>query len=408
MSAPGLLMTNSRPGVAVVFGSKVGVGGLGHSAATAITAAARTSGRVFALGPGHATPWSLPGGLPQVEWVPAPEFVPGWMTRYSWLRWRTGDLVLRRNASLGRWAAGHAERLQPQAVYSLTEVAREILHWANRSKIPSVLDNPNGHIRNFQQVLDREFRQWCSGRSRGHPSPEMVDRVMQEYELASRIRVYSQWGKKSMVDFGVPAGKIHVVNQTVNLDRFHPPTSRPRPHGPLRVCYVGSLCLRKGFVYLLRAIKAIGAQHVALEIVGATGDRHSARLFDAERQGLAITCAPGDPLPAYQRAELFVLPTLEDGLPFVLLEAMAAGLPVIVTNEAGAGECVRPGRTGWVIPAGQVDALTEALEQAIRCRNDLPDMGVQARADMEQYAGPGRVQELADWLLNGVSQQCFG
>ena len=87
---------------------------------------------------------------------------------------------------------------------------------------------------------------------------------------------------------------------------------------------------------------------------------------------------------------------------------MAAGLPVIVTNQAGASECVRPGHTGWVIPAGDVQALSEALEQAIRCRNDLPGMGVQARADVEQYAAPGRVQELADWFYSGVSEQCPG
>ena len=401
-------MTKSRAAVAVVYGARAGVGGLGNSAAAAIAAAARTSAQVFALGPGHATPWPLPGGLPRVEWVSPPEFLPGWMIRYSWLRWRTGDMVLRRNCSLGQWAADNAERLQPQAVYSLTEVAGEILQWANRSNIPSVLDNPNGDIRNFRQVLEREFGNWGSGRFRGHPTPAMVDRVTREYELAGRIRVYSQWGKKSMVDFGVPAAKIHVVNQTINLDRFHPPISRLRPGGPLRVCYVGSLCLRKGFIYLLRAIRAIGAQHVALEIVGATGDRWSARLFDAERRGLQITCAPGDPLPAYQRAELFVLPTLEDGLPFVLPEAMAAGLPVIVTNQAGASECVRPGHTGWVIPAGDVQALSEALEQAIRCRNDLPGMGVQARADVEQYAAPGRVQVLDDWFYSGVSEQCPG
>jgi glycosyltransferase involved in cell wall biosynthesis len=231
----------------------------------------------------------------------------------------------------------------------------------------------------------------------------MVDRVMSEYELAGRVRVYTEWGKKSMIDFGTPAEKIEVIKQTINLERFRPPVSRAKFSGPLRVCYVGSLCLRKGFVYLLRAINTIGANRIALNVVGATGDRHSARLFDSERRGLAITAAPGDPVPAYHAAELFVLPTLEDGLPFVLVEAMAAGLPVIATNEAGASECIRPGRSGWVIPAGSVDSLAEALENAIRNRKDLAEMGVQARADVEQYASPGRVRELADFVSGLLS-----
>lgn len=391
-------MTTSSGSAAVVYGAKAGIGGLGHCAATAITAIAANGRRVFAMGPGHTVPWSLPGGVPQVEWMLPPKFLPDWMVRYSPLRWRKGDLVLRQNSMLGQWAAGQAERLRPESVYSLTEVASETLQWACRSGIPSVLDNPNGHIRNFQRVLEREFGKWCSGRFQGHPTASMVDRVLGEYELAGRIRVYTQWGKKSMIDFGTPAEKIHVIKQTVNLERFQPPVSRARFSGPLRVCFVGSLCLRKGFVYLLRAIRAIGANHIALNVVGATGDRHSARLFDRERQGLAITVAPGDPVPAYHGAELFVLPTLEDGLPFVLVEAMAAGLPVIVTSEAGASECVRPGNSGWIIPAGSVDSLAEALENAIRSRGDLPEMGLEARADVEQYASPARVKELAEFV----------
>ena len=58
--------------------------------------------------------------------------------------------------------------------------------------------------------------------------------------------------------------------------------------------------------------------------------------------------------------------------------------------------------------SGDVEALSGALDQAIRCRNDLPGMGLRARTEVEQYAGPGRVQELADWFYNGVSEQCPG
>src|SRR5207237_2738498 len=141
-------MRKSSATTAVVYGAKAGVGGLGHSAAMAIAAAAGRGGQVFALGPGHAVPWSLPGGLPQIEWVTPPKFVPDWMIRYSGLRWRTGDLVLRQNSSLGEWAAEHAAHLRPRVVYALTEVASETLQWGKRSGIPSVLDNPNGHIRN--------------------------------------------------------------------------------------------------------------------------------------------------------------------------------------------------------------------------------------------------------------------
>jgi hypothetical protein len=113
----GVLMTKSLGRATVVYGARAGAGGLGHSGAVAIAATA-PGGQVFALGPGHDTPWSLPGGLLQVEWVLPPKFVPDWMARYSTLRWRRGDLDLLQNSMLGKWAAEQADRFKPQMATS--------------------------------------------------------------------------------------------------------------------------------------------------------------------------------------------------------------------------------------------------------------------------------------------------
>ena len=92
-----------------------------------------------------------------------------------------------------------------------------------------------------------------------------------------------------------------------------------------------------------------------------------------------VALAVGDPIPAYHRAELFVLPSLEDGFGFVAAEAMACGIPVVVTDQCGAAEWVTAGENGWVVPAGNVDALADVLETAIVRRTDLAEMGRHAR-----------------------------
>jgi glycosyltransferase involved in cell wall biosynthesis len=99
-----------------------------------------------------------------------------------------------------------------------------------------------------------------------------------------------------------------------------------------------------------------------------------------------LEVAPGDPLPAYSWAEVFVLPSLEDGFGFVVAEAMACGLPVLVTDCCGAAGLVRHAESGWIIKAGSVDALRDALEQAARRRSELAAMGLQARTDIERFA----------------------
>ena len=88
-----------------------------------------------------------------------------------------------------------------------TQVGLETLQWAQESAVPTVLESPNGHIRNFRCVYENKCKAGVPG-LRGHPSPEMVERVEQEYALADRVRVSSRWSKASLVECGVDAQKM--------------------------------------------------------------------------------------------------------------------------------------------------------------------------------------------------------
>ena len=361
-----------------VYGTRAGVGGLGLQVATAVAGLA-ARGPVVALGPGYARDWPLETPAPAVVWEESPPFRPSWFTSQVVRRFRAGRFVLIHDRQVGRWAAGRLAALQPGQLYAFTQVGLEALEWAKANGVPTILDNPNGHIRGFAEVYQAEWARWVGGRFPGHPTDEMISRVEQEYMLADRIRVSSGWAKRSMVGRGVLADKVIVCPQPINRRRFCPQGAARPSLGPLRVCYVGTLDVRKGFVYLLRAIRRVGPDRVRLEIIGGTGDRGSRWLFARERAGLDVALAAGDPIPAYHRAELFVLPSLEDGFSFVAAEAMACGIPVVVTDQCGAAEWVTAGENGWVVPAGNVDALADVLETAIVRRADLAEMGRHAR-----------------------------
>jgi glycosyltransferase involved in cell wall biosynthesis len=113
-----------------------------------------------------------------------------------------------------------------------------------------------------------------------------------------------------------------------------------------------------------------------------------------------VTSSVGDPLPAYQRAEIFVLPTLEDGSPFAVAEAMACALPVIVTSSCGSAEWVKEERSGWVVPSRNPEAIAAALERAIEKRSELRAMGNAARKDTEERAGSSCFSSFSDWFRN--------
>lgn len=383
--------------IACIFGTSPGIGGLGMQADNVLSSLALIgSAQVLALGPApdrHArcalsanVRWVVP---PNQPWLEVAGAVPG-------LRARSGALARARAGAHGRWAADRLEEAPPDLCYAFTHVARESFEVCARRGIPSILESPNGHLDQFRRVYVEEQAAWCGGAYHGHPTPGMVSRVAREYELADRIRVSSAWTAESLAGGGVPRDRLRHIEQPVDLRRYRPPATRRPGEGPLRVCFVGSLDLRKGFVYLLDALSALDPSWFRLEMVGATGDRCSRRVLE-QRLPVNATCAPGDPREAYSRAEVFVLPTLEDGSPFAAAEAMASGLPVVVTSSCGAAEWVRP-ETGWVVPARNPQAIQRALLDARSRRGALLEMGRQARADTEARAGEHRYRELAEWV----------
>lgn len=414
-----------RRRAAFVYGVIGACGGLGTQTANALAGLAR-GGEVSALGPPMAGGWPLPEpgpvlcteprgsevpavsrrdtGVPAVSHQVAPPVLAAWERRLHRLRGTSGSLQLAHDRRLGAWAAGRLDLLRPSAVYAFTQVALESLRWARRVGVPAVLESPNGHLRGFRRVVGDESRRWCGRPGRGHPTAEMVERVEEEYDLADLVRVSSRWAKASLVAGGVPAEKIEVLGQTVNLERFRPAPARAPGSGPLRLCFVGSLDLRKGFVYLLRALRRMAPATASLEIVGATGDPCCRRLLARERSGLDVVQAPGDPRPALARAELFVLPTLEDGSPFALAEAMACGLPVVATTSCGAAEWVEPGASGWLVPPADPEALAAVLTEAAARRPGLHAMGEAARQAIVERAGLARLDEVASWLWGDAVQ----
>jgi glycosyltransferase involved in cell wall biosynthesis len=377
---------------AFICGVPVGVGGLGVQAGNALRALALNGHEVHAIGPAPDTTWHAP---PNVIWHVSPR---SWTPYFRWtpLRRRSGVVQHLSDYRIGRFAGDCVERLRPDLCYGFTQVSLEALQWAEAHGVTSVLESPNGHLRSFRQVYVNEAQRWCNGGYLGHPTDAMVRRVEDEYHLASHVRVSSEWARASLAAGGVPATKITVLQQPVDLKRYTPRGRESQPAGALRVCFVGSLDLRKGFVYLLRAAREMG-DGVCVEFVGGTGDRCCRRLLERERAGVDVRVAPGDPRPALARADVFALPTLEDGSPFAVAEAMASGLPVVTTTATGAAEWIRAGQTGWLTEPASDVSLAAALLAARNQRRSLPDMGRAARADTERRI-QGCDEALSAWV----------
>lgn len=368
--------------------------GMGHHAAQVLAACAAAQTPLLLLGPRPTN------GASGVELRTPPPLVAGWRRRYTWLRYLHGRDQFLSDRRFGRWLASQVQQ-ELSGCYLFTQIACEALLELNRWNVPSLLDSPNGHIRHFREAVQQEAARWLSGRYPGHPTVAMINRVEEEYRLAPHIRVASHWAAQTLTDRGIARDRVSAVSHSVDLERFKPDETPTVASETLRIVFVGGLTLGKGFAYLLTAIRALRTRHIALEIVGGTGDPWCRRLFDGLRSNMNVTLAPGDPVAAYRRADLLVLPTLHDGFGYVIAEAMASGVPVITTSCCGAAEWIEPEVSGWVVPAGNQDALTAAIDTAAANRSGLRDMGRHGRRIAEERTREAGVelQRLVDATL---------
>lgn len=179
--------------------------------------------------------------------------------------------------------------------------------------------------------------------------------------------------------------KVQVVRCGIELSQADAPPAAP--FSPTRLVCVGRLCEQKGQLLLLEALRRVIDRGFRAELVLA-GDGEMRQAIDQRVAELGL-----EPLvritgwidgPSVQRelesARALVLASFAEGLPVVIMEAMALARPVISTFVAGIPELVLDKRTGWLVPAGDVEALSQALELCLRAGVDeLDAMGRRGR-----------------------------
>jgi glycosyltransferase involved in cell wall biosynthesis len=183
-----------------------------------------------------------------------------------------------------------------------------------------------------------------------------------------------------------PGGRYRVLPNTVDTAIFHPPVERP-PAPPVRMLTVGDLTEKKGQAHLLDALARLGADgvDVRLEVIGAGEDRaalerRTAELGLGERVSFAGVKSRAEVAEAMRAAHLFVLPSLYENAPVVLIEAMASGLPAVATRVGGVPEIVDES-SGALVAPGDVDALAGALAGMCARHAELDPRALAERAE---------------------------
>ena len=197
----------------------------------------------------------------------------------------------------------------------------------------------------------------------------------QLFHAAHTVVAWSRWVKMSLIaDYGVDPERVAVIPPGIDLELWGPPpdrSTRPQP----RVLFVGGDFQRKGGDHLLDWFQNRGAAHCELDIV----TRSAVPRIDGLRVHRNIT--PNSPAirALFQEADIFVLPSLGECFGIAAIEAMAAGLPVVMTRVGGAEDIVDQGQNGWLIAPNDQAALAHALDGLVSDSTARRAMGAAAR-----------------------------
>jgi starch synthase len=276
--------------------------------------------------------------------------------------------------------ARRIRKLRPNLVYAYEGAALQTFREAKRNGITTIDEQSSSYsqwtLKLLAEEADRnpEFAELLPTL---RDSPGHLEWKDEELRLADYVFVPSEHVRRTLAGV-VPDEKIRVIT-------YGAPEVKPRAQcnlhskRPLQVLFVGNLGQHKGIGYLLKAMDMLGGQ-AELTLVGRRL-RPNPKVDEAcQRWRWHDNLPHAQVLDAMQQADVLVLPSLSEGCALVVLEALACGLPVVVTPNTGSLAFVRDRREGFVVPICQADAIAERLEALHRDRELLAEMSRQAQA----------------------------
>jgi len=295
--------------------------------------------------------------------------------------------------ALDRRTARHIRRYGCDIFHGWTAECLHSLEEAKRIGAKTIVERPAPHPVATRRLLMEEYARWGLPFPRDEVHPWMrkfgnVHReeivAPEEFSLADRVVVQSEFCRQSFVEEGFSADRLVVLPRAVDLAEYAPVEGKDRDR--FRVLFVGMVCLRKGFLDLARAWRDLALPGGELWVVGQVHEE-AVPLLEPYRQDPTIRFlghASGGAARFYGQADVFALPSIVEGSAKTTYEAMAAGLPVVTTLNAGS--VVRDGIDGFIVPIRDQDALKRRLLFLYENRHAARAMGEAARKRVGDFS----------------------
>jgi len=236
-----------------------------------------------------------------------------------------------------------------------------------------ILERGSTHQLYQNNILNEEYANF---KIEYEPNYTSTRNELIEYEISDYIIVPSNFVKKTFTEKGINSDKIFVNPYGVDLSSFKRTNKKKQK---FKIIFVGKACIRKGFHYLIEAMKTLKEYDIELWHLGSI---HSEiKSFDYNQKNIKYLGSKSQNklYEYYNQCDIFVLPSLEEGLAMVTLQAMACGLPVICTPNTGIENVLtKDGEEGFLIPIRDPNAIVERVIELYNDKDLRTKMGNKA------------------------------
>lgn len=252
-----------------------------------------------------------------------------------------------------------------------------------------------------RKLVHEEHQLW-PGWEPPFPDPQVwqsrIDQEEKEIESADLLICPADYGKNNLMGLGVPEEKIAVVPFGINVSAYDCERQEYKRDRPLRILFAGNVNLNKGIQYLYEALTMLSSPQISVRAVGSINIKEPYRTRLSERMEMTGFVPANEMREHYRWADLFVFPSITEGSAAVVYEALASGLPVVTTPNAGS--VVRDGLEGFIVPIRDATALAERINQLSNDPELLGKMAIQARQRAADFTWDKYGERLAEAVSN--------
>ena len=228
-------------------------------------------------------------------------------------------------------------------------------------------------------------------------SSYIINRELDEASIADYILCPSNYVAQSFIKNGFEKARCKVIPYGVSISLFKPDHKEKKD---FKVIFVGSVGVRKGLIYLFKALEILKLKYpISCLIVGKV-DFEFVKIFKKYQHLFThLETVPHHQLVKYYNlSSVFVLPSLDEGMAYVQLEAMACGIPVICTPNSGAEAIIDHNKDGVIIPIRTVNPIVENIERLYLNKDLLTRMSSNAYKKAQSYTWDDYGKKLANFI----------